>query len=164
MKVNAEIYVKDIPGQLVKSLEPISTVGGNIMGVVHNRDTVIDGRIGVNITFDVEQKGLDKIKEIWKSNDVIVAKLGSVVETLTMEYMLIGHMSAADIEKMLAEAAKNVSFHSLDVRSASRNGSGDRTAMISAKVHSAEDIKKLDQFLVAACREGALTYVRGLDQ
>lgn len=37
MKVNAELYVRDLPGQLVGSLEPISMVSGNIMGVVHDR-------------------------------------------------------------------------------------------------------------------------------
>ena len=40
MKINADIYVKDVPGTLVSSLEPISTLGGNIVGVVHNRDTM----------------------------------------------------------------------------------------------------------------------------
>ena len=31
MIVNAELYVKDLPGQLVGSLEPIPLVDGNIM-------------------------------------------------------------------------------------------------------------------------------------
>ena len=42
MIVNAELYVRDMPGQLVGSLDPISLVDGNILGVVHNRD----GEIG----------------------------------------------------------------------------------------------------------------------
>ena len=41
MKINADIYVKDVPGTLVSSLEPISTLGGNIVGVVHNREQIV---------------------------------------------------------------------------------------------------------------------------
>ena len=78
MLVNADIYVKDIPGQLVSALEPMSTVNANIIGVVHSRDQMISGRIAVNITFDIDPERIDSLKEIWTSRDVIVAKIDSV--------------------------------------------------------------------------------------
>ena len=67
MIVNAELFVNDLPGQLIGSLEPVSLVDGNILGVVHNRDKIIDGRICVNITFEVDDKKLEKLKADRKS-------------------------------------------------------------------------------------------------
>jgi len=34
------VELKDKPGQLIKTLEPISRLGGNVIGVVHKRDRV----------------------------------------------------------------------------------------------------------------------------
>lgn len=82
MMVNAELYVRDLPGQLVGSLEPISMVDGNIVGVVHDREQIVNQRILVSVTFEVSTSGqLDQLKAIWKSMDIIISKMGSVYET-----------------------------------------------------------------------------------
>ena len=66
MIVNAELFVKDLPGQLVGSIEPISLVDGNIMGIMHDRERIVNHRICVNITFEVdEQKHLMEPNRIW---------------------------------------------------------------------------------------------------
>ncbi|WP_400202480.1 homoserine dehydrogenase, partial [Candidatus Methanarcanum hacksteinii] len=107
MIVNAELYVKDLPGQLVGSLEPISLVDGNIMGVVHNRDQIVNHRICINVTFEVDDAGqLSKLEQIWKSKDIIISRMGSVYQTYTMEYMLIGQFDANYLESLINEASK----------------------------------------------------------
>ena len=86
MMVNAELYVRDLPGQLVGSLEPISMVDGNIVGVVHDREQIVNQRILVSVTFEVSTSGqLDQLKAIWKSMDIIISKMGSVYETITTD-------------------------------------------------------------------------------
>ena len=65
MIVNAELFVNGLPGQLIGSLEPISLVDGNILGVVHNRDKIIDHRICVNLTFEIDDRRLDELKDLW---------------------------------------------------------------------------------------------------
>ena len=61
MIVNAELFVNDLPGQLIGSIEPISMVDGNILGVVHNRDRIVDHRICVNVTFEVGDRQLERL-------------------------------------------------------------------------------------------------------
>ena len=103
MIVNAELFVKDLPGQLVGSIEPISLVDGNIMGVMHDRERIVNHRICVNITFEVEeQRQLEELKKIWKSKDIIISKIGSVYQTYTMDYLLIGDIDAPyeDLDKL----------------------------------------------------------------
>ena len=101
MIVNAELYVKDLPGQLVGSLEPISVVDGNILGVVHNRERIVNHRICINITFEAEDDQLERLKAIWKSKDIIISKIGTAYETFTMDYMLIGDIDARYIERLI---------------------------------------------------------------
>ena len=164
MKINADLYVKDVPGQLVSSLEPISSVDGNIVGVVHNREQTINGRIVVNVTFDVDPDQVDHLKKIWKSRDVIVAKLDSVIETFTMDYMLVGNLSASYIEELFNEASNEISLESIDIGYSSKTANDTRTAMISVKVQKDEDLKKLDKFLSSACRKAGFVYIRGVGQ
>ena len=164
MIVNAELYVKDLPGQLVGSLEPISLVDGNIMGVVHNREQIVNHRICINVTFEVEASTqLDKLQEIWKSKDVIISSIGSVYQTYTMEYMLIGEIDAHFIENLISDASEKIALDSIDVRYSSKTTtSSKRTGMIAVKTRNEEDLDKMDAFLNDACRKNNITYIRGV--
>ncbi|MDR2846696.1 MAG: homoserine dehydrogenase [Candidatus Methanoplasma sp.] len=163
MMVNAELYVKDLPGQLVGSLTPISLVNGNIVGVVHDREQIVNNRICVNVTFEIGGNSeLDQLKAIWKSKDVLIARMGSIYETHSMEYMLIGRFSAAYVEGLIDKASGVISFESVDVNYSSKNATSTRTAMISAEVRSLDDLDKLDKFLSDASKGIGIVYIRGL--
>jgi len=163
MMVNAQLYVKDLPGRLVESLEPISLFNGNIVGVVHDREQIVNQRICIDVTFEIKNTSeLEKLKEIWKSKDVQIAKIGSVYKTFTMEYMLIGKFKASHVESIIDDASTKISFESVDVNYSSKNASSTRTAMISAELMSENDLKKFDSFLADACRKANIVYVRGL--
>ncbi|MDR2866207.1 MAG: homoserine dehydrogenase [Methanomassiliicoccaceae archaeon] len=163
MMVNADIFVKDVPGQLVGSLEPISLVDGNIVGVVHNRENVVNGRIGVNITFEIgSAEDLEKLKAIWKGKDILISQISSVIETFPMEYVLIGDIGPAQIEKLIGNAEKTVALESVDVRFSSRTSDKKRTAMISAHVRSEDDLRKLNVFMISACRKANIVCIRSV--
>ena len=164
MIVNAELFVKDLPGQLVGSIEPISLIDGNIMGVMHDRERIVNHRICVNITFEVEgQNQLEALKKIWKSKDIIISKLGSVYQTYTMDYLLIGDIDAMYTAELMNKANSLVTMAAVDVRYSSKtNSSSKRTGLISVKTRSEEDLEKLDRFLDDECRKTNTIYVRGV--
>ena len=163
MIVNAELFVKDLPGQLVGSIEPISLVDGTIMGVMHDRERIVNHRICVNITFEVEeQRQLEELMRIWKSKDIIISKIGSVYQTYTMDYLLIGDIDAPYIEGLINKASSIAKLDAVDVRYSSKGKSSRRTGMISVKTRSEEDLDRLDEFLDAECRRSDITYVRGV--
>ena len=165
MMVNADIFVKDVPGQLVGSLEPISLVDGNIVGVVHNRDNIVSGRIAVNLTFEIGSiENLEKLKKIWKSRDIVISQISSVVETFPMDYVLIGDIGPSQIEKLIQNAGKAAGLESVDVRFSSKTSGMKRTAMISAHVRSEDDIQKLNKFMISACKKANIVCVRGVSQ
>jgi len=163
MMVNAELYVKDLPGHLVGSLEPIALVDGNIVGVVHDREQIVNQRIKVDVTFVIKgNHELDTLKSIWKSKDVLISQIGSIYETYSMEYMLIGEFTAASIEDLLKEASKEIQLESSDVSYSSKNAHSAKTAMITVEVRSEGDLEKLDKFWKDACKKSDITYIRGL--
>ncbi|MBR2255537.1 MAG: homoserine dehydrogenase [Candidatus Methanomethylophilaceae archaeon] len=164
MIVNAELYVKDMPGQLVGSLDPISLVDGNILGVVHNREQIVNHRICINITFEVEDRDqLCRLRDIWKSKDIVISKLNSVYQTYLMDYLLIGDFDSSFIEDALNEASKTIALEATDIRYTSKAESqAKRTAMISIKTHNPDDMSAMDTFLSGKCAESGITYVRGV--
>jgi ACT domain-containing protein len=164
MIVNAELYVKDMPGQLVGALDPVSLVDGNILGVVHNREQIVNHRICLNITFEVEDRAqLCRLRDIWKSKDIVISTLNSVYQTYTMDYMLIGQFDSSFIEGLINDASKTIEMDASDVRYTSKTGNtAKRTAMISVKTHSPEDLSKLDAYISGRCSDSGITYVRGV--
>lgn len=162
--LNAELYVKDLPGQLVGSLEPISMVDANIISVVHDREKLVNNRITVSVTFEIgNTKKLDELKSIWRSMDIIISKMGSVYETVTREFMLVGRFNATYIENLIEEASTIVQLESTDIGYTSKNSSSDKhTAMITAEVRSEKDIEALDKFFMDACRKDDMLYIRGI--
>ena len=53
MRVELLLALKDVPGMLVKALEPVSANGGNIINVVHSR---VRGKAQVTVTFFVRDQ------------------------------------------------------------------------------------------------------------
>lgn len=163
MIVNAELFVNDLPGQLIGSIEPISMVNGNILGVVHNRDRIVDNRICVNVTFEVGDRQLERLKELWKARDIVISSLGSVHETFTMHYILIGDVNAQYIEGLLKKVNEattldqiNVSYSSKSVKTASH------TSLITVKVRYEDNLDKIDSILRRECKKANITYIRGV--
>jgi len=165
MKVNAELYVRDLPGQLVGSLEPISMVNGNIVGVVHDREQKVNDRILVSVTFEVQNTSqIDELKEIWKSMDVQIGQMGSVGKTYSMDYLILGNFTAAYIDDILNDASRTVRLASVDVGYTARDAKdGKRTAMISVPVNNRTDLDTLDDFFTKTCGKYGYIVIRGLN-
>lgn len=163
MKINADVYVKDIPGQLVASLEPISTFDGNIIGVVHNREQVISGKILVNIIFDISAENLELLKKEWKARDVVIVNMGEAVENYSMDYMLVGKLNASDIDDIINEISESMEMESVEVGYSASGSKDSRTAMVSVTVRSVNDLRKLDSYFSERTKNAGLTYIRGVD-
>lgn len=162
MLVTANIYVKDVPGQLVAALEPMSTVNANIIGVVHSRDQTISGRIAVDLTFDIDPGMIQNLKAIWVSKDVVVAKIGSVIDLHNTVFMVIGEVTAASMDEIMDNARGVVDIESCDIRLSSKS-SGNNTALVTASVKSEEDMKTLTKFISEQCRSKGYTYIRDVE-
>ena len=163
MLVTANIYVRDVPGQLVAALEPMSTVNANIIGVVHSRDQTISGRIAVDLTFDIDPDLIETLKNIWVSKDMVVAKIGTVIDLHNTVFMVIGDVTASAMDDIMAAARDKLSIEACDIRLSS-SSSGNNTALVTASVKSEEDLVALEDIISKECRSKGFTFIRGVSE
>lgn len=98
MIVSMTLELKDIPGQLVLALAPISELHGNIMSVVHQHEEKTPrGTIPVQITFEIDQKVLNGLIERLEDSGVKVARVGEERLRSSVSVVLIGHIIHSDI-------------------------------------------------------------------
>ncbi len=102
MKISMDIELKDIPGQLVLALQPVSDFGGNILSVLHQRDKKTpSGRIPVQLVLEIEERGLDRLVEMLKERGVNVVRIGKERLKESMVVLLIGHIVHSDIRETI---------------------------------------------------------------
>ncbi len=98
MIVSMTLELKDIPGQLVLALAPISELHGNIMSVVHQHEEKTPrGTIPVQVTFEIDQSVLDELIEKLETSGVGVARVGEERLRSSVSVVLIGHIIHSDI-------------------------------------------------------------------
>jgi len=164
MKVNVDLSLMDVPGQLVGALEPISANDGNIIGVVHHHDVVIGDRIVVNLTFEVlTDKSLERILEVWKRNDVVVVKMNAVYESYPLQYLLVGDISSSEIEKLTHGLESMEGLESMDIRVTGSMTSGSRAAMVTGRVTRHGSLETIERFFRQHAEDGGYMLIRGLE-
>jgi ACT domain-containing protein len=98
MIVSMTLELKDIPGQLVLALAPISELHGNIMSVVHQHEEKTPrGTIPVQITFEIDQSVLEELIDRFEKSGVRVARVGEERLRSSVSVVLIGHIIHSDI-------------------------------------------------------------------
>ncbi|HUV03143.1 MAG TPA: amino acid-binding protein [Desulfobacteria bacterium] len=98
MKISMDIELKDIPGQLVLALKPVSGLGGNILSVLHQRDKKTPaGRIPVELVIEIAETRLERLVEQLEEQGVSVVRTGEVRLRESMVVLLIGHIVHSDL-------------------------------------------------------------------
>ncbi len=98
MILSMTLELKDIPGQLVLALAPISELHGNILSVVHQHEEKTPrGTIPVQITFEIDKPVLNELIERLEESGVRVARVGEERLRSSVSVVLIGHIIHSDI-------------------------------------------------------------------
>jgi ACT domain-containing protein len=148
MRVNVDLRLKDVPGQLIKALEPISVNEGNIVGVVHNHDLVTGGRISVNVTFEYkDQHALDAIFSTWKERGVEVVKMGEIVRTFAAEYLLVGNLAHSTL-RTITEGIENMDgVETIDLQYSLSTSTDNKTVLLLINVREKDRLGDIDDYL-----------------
>ncbi|HJH32811.1 MAG TPA: amino acid-binding protein [Methanosarcinaceae archaeon] len=99
MRVSMDIELKDIPGQLLLALNPISELKGNLVSVVHHHEKRTPrGTIPVQLVLEIDPDKLDAIISRFERSGVSVVRAG---EERFLEHgavIMIGHIIHTDIQ------------------------------------------------------------------
>ncbi len=93
-----KLEMKDTPGQLVAALKPISSVGGNIIAVIHQRDPSSTAEtLDVQIVLELPEGRLDRLLELLREQGVGVVRIGEERLLHQSSLILIGHLMHTDL-------------------------------------------------------------------
>ena len=163
MKVNVDLGLEDIPGTLVGALGPISSLDGNIMGVVHHHDKVVGGRIVVNVIFEIgSQAKLETLIETWSELGIDIVRLGPLHETYPMEFLLVGKIPPNEVRNITNGLESMEDMDSMDIRLAGSATSSNKTALVFGRVRTLEGIDRMESFLQERAESAGFLVIRGL--
>ncbi|MBN1134200.1 MAG: amino acid-binding protein [Methanosarcinaceae archaeon] len=103
MRVSMDIELKDVPGQLLLALNPISELKGNLISVVHHHENHTPrGLIPVQVVFDIKPENLEDVISRLEDSGVEVARVGEERFLEHIAVILIGHIVHTDIQDTIA--------------------------------------------------------------
>ncbi|MFQ6105699.1 MAG: ACT domain-containing protein [Candidatus Hydrothermarchaeaceae archaeon] len=164
MKIGLDVVLKDVPGQLVKALEPISRFGGNIISIVHRRESIKGGRVAVHVTIEVENSGrLEKMIKALEKNDIWVSKVGEVKKKKKLTAVLIGHIVDTDMRDTIDRINEIPGVMVADVNLAMPHPEKESSAIIDIEVSGREKVKIVMKRLEEIAGEKNLLIIRSLE-
>ena len=130
MRINLVLELLDAPGQLVKVLEPISTVGVNLVTIIHKRDYKNDdGRVSVQLTLEGEHEDLKNVVNKFEELGFTIIEMDGVVKKEKITTILFGHIVDQDLRDTMdrINALDGVVIVAFDIK---LNGEEKSTALI----------------------------------
>ncbi len=143
--------LRDVPGQLTKAIEPVARLGGNIQGIMHQRERKTPlGRIPVMLVFEIkDKKTLEKLLAELKKNGIAVTQIGESIRGVKRTTILIGHIIHTDIrdtiDRLNGIPGVRVSDMSLAMSELGKDSSARMTITADSEGSSNLAIKKLRQ-------------------
>ncbi|WP_209621706.1 amino acid-binding protein [Methanolobus bombayensis] len=99
MRVSMDIELKDIPGQLLLALRPVSELKGNLISVVHHHEKRTPrGTIPVQLVFEIKPDKLNDIVSRLEENGIGIARIDEKRFFEHGAVILIGHIVHTDIQ------------------------------------------------------------------
>ena len=98
MRINLVLELLDVPGQLIKILEPISMLGANLITIIHKRDYKSEnGKVPVQLTLEGEQESLKKVANRFEELGFTIIEMAGVIKKEKITTILFGHIVDQDL-------------------------------------------------------------------
>ena len=98
MRINLVLELLDVPGQLIKILEPISMLGANLITIIHKRDYKSEnGKVPVQLTLEGEQESLKKVVNRFEELGFTIIEMDGVIKKEKITTLLFGHIVDQDL-------------------------------------------------------------------
>ncbi|WP_407356816.1 amino acid-binding protein [Methanolobus sp. WCC5] len=99
MRVSMDIELKDIPGQLLLALRPVSEFKGNLISVVHHHEKRTPrGTIPVQVVFETKPDNLSQIISSLEESGIGIVRIDEKRYFEHGAVLLIGHIVHTDIQ------------------------------------------------------------------
>jgi ACT domain-containing protein len=138
-----EVKIPDRPGSLIELIKPISENGGNIYGILHHHDRILNNMIPVSITFEIpknlKEQGLSNIRKALKEKNFDIISLTMELEKRSITAILTGHVFDTDVLDTIDRlASKNIFVSELLAKFTDLN----EISNVKLKIEFSEEISK----------------------
>jgi len=110
MMINLEVRLADTPGALVELIQPISKNGGNIFGILHHHDKIINNLIPVSVSFELSEEvkdiSLKNIEKELSDKNIQIDKVIIGKDERNLTVILTGHVFDTDVTDTIKRLAK----------------------------------------------------------
>jgi ACT domain-containing protein len=158
-----DLELKDIPGQLVNALVPISDAGGNLVSVVHHHAKKTPrGTIPIQVTFDIDGN-LDALKFALESRDIKIARVN---EEKLLEYrtvMIVGHIVHSDIRDTIDQIDQTGYAEVVDLAMSMPGINLKSSARIGISAAGKEEARKAMNLMREIARKKELLVIEPID-
>ncbi|MFQ5975087.1 MAG: hypothetical protein ACE5J5_02050 [Candidatus Hydrothermarchaeales archaeon] len=162
MRLSLDLELKDIPGQLVRALEPVSKYGGNIVSVVHLREGK-GGRVPVHLVIETEDPGcIDKITEELEKRDIWISKIDQVKKKERIVAIIIGHIVDTDVRDTIDKINEIKGAMVADLNLTMPHPDQETAALMDIEVDDLRKVKPVIAKLEEIAREKDLLVVKSL--
>jgi len=165
MKIELDVELKDKPGNLVRALEPISRLGGNLISVVHLREGLTkSGRVPVHIIVDFDNySALERILDEFEKMDVWVSKVGEAKKKKRLTVMLIGHVVDTDIRDTIDRLNGIPDTMVADMALSMPHPDKETSALMDIEISYPDGIKNAITELEKIAEEKSLSIIKSLE-
>ncbi|HEY3272643.1 MAG TPA: amino acid-binding protein [Methanocella sp.] len=159
-----DLELKDIPGQLVNALVPISDAGGNLISVVHHHaKKTLRGTIPIQVTFDIDDASLPALKFALESRDIKIARVNEARLLEHRTVLIVGHIIHSDIRDTIDQIDKTGYAEVVDLAMSMPGISLKSTARIGISAAGKEEVLKAMRLMREIAKKKDLLVIEPID-
>lgn len=157
------VELEDKPGQLIKVLEPISKLGGNVVSITHRRDEITPlGRIPVRIAVQIDESKMDRLLREIEERGVIVRSFNRVRHVVTLPLLLIGHIIHTDLRETVNAIDKTGFAEVVEMKIVMPELNKPSTAFIKVSAVNEEKLGESVKILKDVCKSKGIKVIEPL--
>lgn len=163
MKIDMQLALKDVPGSLLRALEPVSSHGGNILSVLHSRGR--KERVEVKVTFQIaDQESLNLIRNEMEKRRIQVSDIRvegkRYYSKKILSFILVGHVIDTDVRDTIDRINEVGLVSDIDVVMPSPEKKS--SVMMNVEVDNGQ-LERLNSTVKEVCREKDLLLISSIE-
>lgn len=163
--VSIVVELKDQPGQLIKALEPMSNFGGNVLGILHQREKMTPlKRIPVEISLKIDEKKLEDLVNTLNESGVIVREYNEIRLIATTSALLVGHIVHTDLSDTIKHVDSTGYAEVVEMHISMPQLNEPSTAMVTISATGKDKLKEAMNLLNRVCGSKGILVIEPLNE
>ena len=159
-----KLEMRDQPGQLVAALKPISAVGGNIIAVIHQRETSTPAEaLDVQIVLELPEGRLPNLLELFRAQGINVVRIGEERLLYECTLIMIGHLMHTDLSDTVDQIDRTGSAEVTELSLVMPAIDAPSSARITIRSTTRAEMKKAMRILRAVAKQKDLLIIEPLE-